>query len=190
MLNAALTIIGDEHRSIATVVAGMRFLLRDVMERDASPDFRLLWAMIHYMDAFPERFHHPKENAYLFERLRARTNEADQVIAELERQHEDGGRRLRELEQALGCYEAGLGDGLRDFAAAVETFSAEVSAHLAMEEEVVLPLARKHLTAEDWVTIAEAFGSNGDPRFGSEPDREFRQLFATIAGLVPPATIT
>ncbi len=144
MLNRALAIIHDEHRSLGAVLHGLRFLVREMQEKGSEPDFKLLWAMLHYMDAFSERLHHPKEDAYLFARLRERTREADEIIATLEQQHVDSAERLRQLEQALGQLEAGAPGSL------------------------------------------EAFGENGDPRFGAKPDHEFRDLFTRIVNLAPP----
>jgi len=186
MLNSALVTIRDEHRSLAAVVHGLRYLVREMRERNAKPDFRLLWAMIFYLEEFPEKMHHPKENAYLFARLRQRTDEADTVIAELERQHLAGARHIRDLELALGHYEAGMPDGLDRFSAAVEKFAEEILKHMALEENTVIPLARKHLLAEDWVEIGAAFNENGDPRFDVETDHECRDLFSRIVNLAPP----
>ena len=186
MSNAALAIIHDEHRSMMAVIHGLQFLVREIRAKAAAPDFKLFWAMIYYMDAFPERLHHPKENMYLFARLRERTGEADEVIDELEREHREGGLQVRALEQALGYFEAGKPDGLEVFAAASEKFSDEVRNHIDLEERILLPLAKRHLTAEDWVVIGDAFGENGDPRFGAEPDNEFRHLFSRIVNLAPP----
>lgn len=186
MLNSALAIIRDEHRSLAAVIHGLRYLLREMREKGARPDFRLLWAMIFYLDEFPEKMHHPKENAYLFARLRQRTGEADAVVAELERQHLAGSRHVREMELALGHYEAGMPDGLEKFAAAVESFAEETLKHMALEESTVLPLAAKYLTPADWVEIGAAFSENGDPRFDAETDHECRDLFSRIVNLAPP----
>lgn len=186
MLNSALAILHDEHRSLAAIVHGLKYLIREVREKGAAPDFKLLWAMIYYIDAFPEKLHHPKENAYLFSKLRQRTHEADDVLNQLERQHLDGARHVRELEHALGYYEAGKPDGFANFAGAVEKFAEETWNHMNMEEKVVIPLAKKYLTGEDWVEIAQAFGENGDPRFGEQPDHEFRDLFTRIVNLAPP----
>ncbi len=186
MLNAALAIIHDEHRSLAAVIHGLRYLVHDIREREAKPDFRLLWAMIFYLDEFPEKMHHPKENAYLFARLRQRTHEADAVVTELERQHQEGTRHVRELERALGHYEADLPGGLDQFSTAVEKFSEETLKHMALEESTVIPLAKAYLTAGDWVEIAAAFGENGDPRFDAGTDHECRDLFSRIVNLAPP----
>ncbi len=186
MLNSALLIIHDEHRSLAAVIHGLRYLVRETRERRAKPNFRLLWAMIFYLDEFPEKMHHPKENAYLFAKLRQRTHDADTVVAELERQHLAGARNVRDLKLALGHYEAGMPDGLDRFSAAVEKFGEETLKHMALEESTVIPLARKHLTAKDWVEIGAAFSENGDPRFDAETDQDCRDLFSRIVNLAPP----
>ena len=86
----------------------------------------------------------------------------------------------------LGRYEAGAAGGREAFMAAAETFANEIAVHMALEENVLIPLAKQHLKPEDWIEIAQAFGENGDPRFGAEPDHEFRSLFSRIVNLAPP----
>jgi len=186
MLNSALSIIRDEHRSLAAVVHGLRYLIRESQTKNTRPDFRLLWAMIFYLEEFPEKLHHPKESAYLFARLRQRTHDADTVLAELDRQHTAGAQHVRDLELALGHYEAGIPDGLEQFSAAVEKFGDEILKHMAFEESILIPLARQHLKAEDWVEIGAAFSENGDPRFDAEADQDCRDLFSRIVNLAPP----
>ncbi len=186
MQNTAISIILDEHRSLSAVLHGLRHLVKEMRERGKAPDFRLLGAMLYYLDAFSEKLHNPKESAYLFARLRSRTSEADAIIDELERQHGESAALHRDLELGLARLEAGMADGLPLFGAAVDRLMEEAWPHMAMEEKSLLPLARKYLTAEDWQDIAQAFGENGDPRFGCEPDHEFRDLFSRIVNLAPP----
>ena len=186
MLNTAITTIQDEHRSLSAIIHGLKYLVREARNSGSPPDFKLLWAMMYYIDSFPAKLHNPKENVYLFARLRSRTHEADALLDSLEQQHVDVAEHARALEQALGHYEAGMADGLEIFAAAVEKFAEETWTHMNTEEKVLMPLAKKYLSNEDWREIAEAFGSNGDPRFGSDPDIEFRNLFTKIVNLAPP----
>jgi hemerythrin-like domain-containing protein len=186
MQNEAIDIILDEHRSLAAVLHGLRHLVREMRERNKAPDFRLLGAMLYYLDAFSEKLHNPKESTYLFARLRERTREADDVIDLLERQHAESSQLGRDLEHALARLEAGMPDGITLFSTAVDKLMEEAWPHMATEEKVLIPLARKHLLPEDWVEIARAFGENGDPRFGAEPDHEFRDLFSRIVNLAPP----
>jgi hemerythrin-like domain-containing protein len=186
MLNRALAIIQDEHRSLGAVLHGLRYLVREMREKGAAPDFKLLWSMIYYMDAFSERLHNPREDAYLFARLKERTHAADDLIATLERQHADGAEHIRKLELALGQLEAGVPGGLDAFASAAENLTEEAWGHMSLEEKTFMPLAKKYLTPGDWIAIAEAFGEHGDPRFGTKPDHEFRDLFTRIVNLAPP----
>lgn len=186
MLNRALAIMHDEHRSLGAVLHGLRFLVREMTEKGAAPDFKLLWAMLYYMDAFSERLHDPREEAYLFARLQTRTHEADETITLLKKQHADSREHLHRLEQTLGQLEAGVPGALAEFAAAADGLVDQAWQHMTLEEKTVIPLAKQHLTAEDWVAIAEAFGEHGDPRFGPKPEHEFRDLFTRIVNLAPP----
>jgi len=186
MLNRALNIIHDEHRSLSAVLHGLRFLVRQALDKGSEPDFKLMWAMIYYMDAFSQRLHDPREEAYLFARLKERTREADDIIAQLQKQHADGAEHLHKLELMLGQLEAGVPGSLEAFAQAVEEHTEEARQHMQLEEKTVIPLAKKYLTTEDWIGIAEAFGEHGDPRFGAKPEHEFRDLFTRIVNLAPP----
>lgn len=186
MLNRALAIIHDEHRSLGAVLHGLRFLVREALEKGRELDFKLLWAMIYYMDAFSQRLHDPREEAYLFAKIMERTHEADEIIARLKQQHADSVEHLRKLELMLGQLEAGVPGSLETFASEVEQMVEDARQHMQLEEKTVIPLAKRYLTTEDWIGIAEAFGEHGDPRFGAKPEHEFRDLFTRIVNLAPP----
>ena len=57
--------------------------------------------------------------------------------------------------------------------------------HMAKEEQQILPLAERVLTAEDWAELDEAFLANRDPLTGHEPDPDYRALFSRIVNSVP-----
>ena len=179
-----VTIIREEHRSLAAVLYGLEYLVRETRERKAPPQFALLRAILHYIKAFPEALHHPKENAYLFAKLRARTPEFNDTLDELERQHVEGGKLVGQIEQALDRYEADPA-GFDAFAAAVERFCTLEWPHMMLETKVVIPAAIKYLTAEDWAEIGHAFADNGDPRFAVDAEEEYRSLFNRILNLAP-----
>ncbi len=183
-LNAPLAIIGDEHRSLAAVIHGLEFVVREARETGSTPSFPLLHAMVHYIHAFPETLHHPKEEVYLFSKLRERTAEFNATLDELERQHRDGGLLLDELERAVERYQADP-SAVDAFAAVVARFADSQMQHMRLESKVILPGARKHLKPGDWEEIGRAFAENGDPRFSFDNDEEFRQLFARILNLAP-----
>ena len=188
-LRAPLAIIGDEHRSLAAVIHGLEYLVRQARDQGTPPSFPLLHAMLHYIKAFSEGLHHPKEDAYLFRKLRARTKDVDDILDELQRQHVEGHELVDELERSVVAYEADPKTGLAGFDAAVERYATSQMRHMALETKVIIPAATKHLTDEDWSEIGAAFAGNADPRFSVDNDEEFKQLFARIINLAPAAVV-
>jgi hemerythrin-like domain-containing protein len=141
-------------------------------------------AIVGYIQQFPVRLHHPKEDEYLFRRLRERAPQYGAELDELERQHERDRQMVAELEARV-AQEAGDATALADLQGAVQAYAAFIWEHLGREEGVILPAAHRHLTPEDWAEIDAAFAQNSDPRFGGETDREFRRLFSRIVNLSP-----
>jgi hemerythrin-like domain-containing protein len=183
---AALNIIRDEHRSIAAVLHGMQHLVRQMRERRAKVDPKVFRAMLYYLDTFSERMHHPKEDRYLFEPLRRRGSGPDALIAELERDHAEGGNALKRVEQCLIRYEEGGEKEFPEFAREIDSFVEGYWEHMRKEEEHVFPLAEKLFTAGDWDAIDRAFKANADPLADDREERDFRKLFSRIVSLAPP----
>jgi hemerythrin-like domain-containing protein len=185
-MKSALEIIRAEHTSIAAVIHGVRYLVNQVRAGGPNPDFELLRAMLHYIDQFPEKLHHPKEDRYLFAKLKSRTHMADPVIAELEQDHQRGEEAIRRLDQALLRWQEGGKAFFEAFAKEVEDYSNFHWRHMRKEEEVVMPLAEKHLKGEDWREIDAAFRGNADPLIEVDVKQGFEQLFTRIVSLAPP----
>ena len=188
-MSAPLAIISDEHRSMAAIIHGLEFLARQARDAQEPPSFPLLHAMLRYIDTFPEALHHPKEEIYLFRKLRMRTEDFDATLDELERQHAEGHALVGELKTSLVAYETDPQGGLPRFAAAVERFALAQTQHMVLETKVIVPAAREYLTDDDWTEMAAAFAGNGDPRFSADNDEAFRQLFARILNLAPERVV-
>lgn len=186
-MNQAIGIIQDEHRSQAAVLHAMRQLLVNAREQDEEPDVRLLGQLLYYIREFPEKLHHPKEDTYLFSKLRERTKAVDDALASLEAQHADHAL-FETLEAAWHHLKKEGKPQLESFSTALENFLTAQWQHMRLEEQVILPAAKEHLLPNDWVEIADAFGKNGDPRFGVEPAGEFSTMFAKLARLTQPLT--
>jgi hemerythrin-like domain-containing protein len=207
-MHKATFTIQDEHRSLAAVLHGLLHVADDIFSHGARPDFRLLDAMIAYIEGFPEACHHPKEDAYLFRLLRERAPQAAATLDDLEAQHREGHGRLAQLKQALAdyrtCVEARAeqpdtpsdndrrwGDISCQVQAAAFLDSARSYAefhwkHMRIEEDVVLHLAEKVFTAADWAELEAAFVSHRDPLRGIGADgTDFRALFTRIVSLTP-----
>ena len=182
MRHPSLKIILDEHRALSAMLRSILLLLSEHRRRDTLPDFSVLRAMLFYVDEFPERLHHTKESKLLFPKVRARTTEADAVLDRLERDHRRGERAIRYLEHDMLGFEM-MGEGpegaqrREQFERSMKQYVQFYLDHMRLEEDVVLPLAEKLLTAEDWAEIDAAFTKNRDPLTGHEPDNAYRPLF-------------
>lgn len=181
----ALRIIRDEHAALAAVLRSMTLLVRDARRRNRAPDFRVLRAMLFYVDEFPERLHHVKESTMLFPRLRECTREASAVLARLDHDHRNGAAHIRELEHKLIAWEL-LGEARREmFERALDDYVAFYLEHMRVEETEVLPLAERHFGEADWLMLDRAFGANRDPLVTPGPETPYVELFRTIVNTTP-----
>ena len=171
-MTAALTIIRDEHRTISAVLHAMKDLAREAQDPAARPAFEALRAMVRYIDEFPEKLHHPKEDD-LLARLVARAPETRALIDKLKAEHVEGARLVRELERALLFFEDGANAG--EFLAAVNAYAEFHWQHMRKEEQELLPLAERVLGPTDWLALDAAFAANPD----------FEKQFTRIVNLAP-----
>lgn len=175
-----LQIIGDEHRSLAAVVRGLQFHATEIGHNGAKPNISLLRAMVYYIDHFPEKLHHPKEDEFLFKCIELRTHTIDTEISKLRSQHKESAIALQRLRRAIDSLEEGADDAKAVFCSFAEQFVASQWDHMQAEESMVLPKAAEVLLEQDWQEIATAFSSNGDPLFSSSQTESFEELFQQI----------
>jgi hemerythrin-like domain-containing protein len=173
-MRPATTIIRDEHRTISAVLQGLKELARDALRGRGAPPFPALRAMVRFIDEFPEKLHHPKEET-LLERLLAKAPEAEGLVEALRREHSRGGELIRGLERALLFYEDRTADGSREFFDAVNAYADFHWQHMRREEQELLPLAERTLGPEDWRAINASFAENPD----------FDKAFSRIVRLAP-----
>ena len=181
----ALRIVREEHERLAAVVHGMRYLVRAIGKKAVQPDLKVFRAMLLYISEYPERLHHPKEDALLFAPLRERTHAHDATLADLEAQHANGEAMVRKLEHLLLRYEFGGEHEFAPFAAQVEFYADFYFRHMRTEEEVIFPALREHLSASDWENANRAFATNEDPLAGTDLKADFERLFTVIVSITP-----
>lgn len=184
----ALRLIQDEHQSLAGIIHAVRFMLKEIGSGKLEPDFKLLRAMVHYLDAYPEQRHHPCEDQFLFARLKARTDEGAAALARLEQEHAGGEARIKALEAALHRYAVDRTQGFDPFVAAFENFADFYREHMVLEEREILPLCRKHFNDEDWAAVEEGFRSYVDPLAGTgapATHEDFQRIFSKLVAAAP-----
>jgi hemerythrin-like domain-containing protein len=183
-MNQAIRILRNEHRSISSVLHGLRELAQTAQDPAVRPDFAVLRAMIYYIDAFPERLHHPKENDVLFPRILMRSPAAAPLVQQLRNEHEKGAALIRDLDRTLSAFEVAWPSGAASFQAAVKAYADFHWDHMRTEENALVPLAEAALTEDDWKIVADAFAGNEDP-IADLRENDFAQLFSRIVSLAP-----
>jgi hemerythrin-like domain-containing protein len=180
----AIRILHNEHRSISAVLHGLQELARTAHDSSVQPDFKVFHAMIYYIDAFPERLHHPKENDVLFPRVLVRSPAAAGLVQELRAEHEKGASLIRDLERALQTFESCWPYGADRFTEAVDDYVSFHWNHMRKEESGLLPLAEAAFTEQDWKEVDAAFARNEDP-IADLREKDFAQLFSRIVAIAP-----
>ena len=176
--------IKQEHRVLGHVVEVLQHSLRDIAAEHAEPDFNLLAVALYYIDDFPERLHHPKEDEHLFKTLRARCPEFDAVLDDLEQEHVRDAQMVREMHAALVHYLAGAYGSLEAFKSCVDAYASMLREHMRKEENL-LERAVTSLPESAWQDILAAFSANEDPLLAHDVRTEFRKLYRRIQNLLP-----
>jgi nucleotide-binding universal stress UspA family protein len=183
----AIGIIRDEHRSLAAVMHAWAHALATSRQNGTPADAALMRAIVRYIQEFPVRLHHPKEELHLFRRLRERTASCVAELDELERQHQRDTELVAELAALVDTLGAAPPTAQTDAARALEDAVAAYTRflwdHMGREEGVILPLAQRHLMPEDWAAIDAAFEQNRDPDFAGDADHAYRRLFSRIVNV-------
>jgi hemerythrin-like domain-containing protein len=181
----ALNKIRAEHRTLAAVINNLKEIVAEVSAGKMAMNFQLFWLMIHYIDCFPNQFHHPKENDWLFRLVKERTSHADDLINELLVQHDLEPTLLGSIRRCLGNYEAGIPDSLEVLVKEVQAYADFTWKHLKAEEYEFFSMAETHLTDADWDQISDAFIENKDPLAGHSDNTHFSDLFREILNKTP-----
>jgi nucleotide-binding universal stress UspA family protein/hemerythrin-like domain-containing protein len=174
----AISVIRDDHRALAAVIHAWTEALAKARDAGKPVSAQAMRDVLNYMSGFPLTMHHPKEEQWLFPRLRARTHTLDAELDELNRQHARDHALMDELAVLVKALED-AGDEPEALAAtrrlehAVLRYAEFHWEHMGREEAVVLPAAQQYLTDEDWTEINAGFDESSE-------SREYRQLMAKI----------
>ena len=180
----AIAVIKSEHQNLGAVLYSMEKLVEEI-EAGKQPDFTVFHGLFTYIDRFLDRYHHPKENLYLFPRLLARAPDTERLVRELGQQHTEGEILFVVMLKAMSAYEFCGASEFPLFRDAVLNYSSFEREHALKEEREVLPRALEVLDASDWEEIDAAFAANEDPMFGDQSTNEFSKLFNDLVNSLP-----
>lgn len=168
----------EEHRRFARL---LDFLDAEMtaFHDGGHPDYGLMQDVVHYLQHYADRYHHPREDI-AFARLLERAPALAPVLRRLMQEH----RVLKTTGEALyALLDAILQDSVitRDTVEAVAaTYLLYYRQHIDNEETEVLPAAAHALTTADWAEVDRAVEPGADPLFGADVGARYRVLRAQI----------
>jgi hemerythrin-like domain-containing protein len=177
-----MRILRKEHMDMA--------ILLDVMDRQivqfqrgATPDFNIVRGIVSYFLAYPDLYHHPKEDL-IIQKLRARAPEKAATMERLLTEHQDLALLTRRFATAVVDQMVHPVEVPNEwFSSLARTFVDTNRRHMAMEDERFFPMLLQVLTEEDWADLGAQVMGGSDPLFGGKVEEHFRALHVTILDL-------
>ena len=171
-----LAIIRNDHINMKRL---LKILTNKIvlLEKDETVDFRLVKTIITYLRHYADRFHHPMEDL-IWAYYRKHYRVSSDIAARLPLEHKRVKQATIELDELL---EMILLDAIVPKEQCIEKlkyFVALQSAHMAYEEEQILPLIEESLSDNDWENIRQQWQYNEykDPLFGESVADQYRKL--------------
>ena len=168
------------------MLKSLRMMIQRGLDNEPLKFFDVMRAMIFYIDEVPEKQHHTKESELLFPAIARRTDDGGELISQLESDHRQGEKAVRELQHKLLAWEI-LGESRRkEFEEKADLYIDFYLNHIRLEEKYLIPQALKVLTAADWKELDKAFEKNSDPMSQQQPrDPVYDRLFTKIVMHTP-----
>ena len=141
----------EEHRNIEELLLVLEQEL-SVFDRNGRPNYQIIQAVISYFQDFPDCCHHPKEDM-IFEKLKARDPVAAESVGDLEVEHQNERKRLRQVADMIRSVLTDHEVLRQTFDDVMHDFIEHERKHMEMEERFLFSTAVNALRPEDWAGI-------------------------------------
>lgn len=176
----AVELIHQDHVNLDKVLTVLLEVGGDLPERRSEDAVSVLNDCVYYIQVFPERVHHPKEETILFPFVRRTRPDLTPVLEELEAQHEKGKTAIEGLAERLRKLDSDWAGNREAFQEQVRSYVASQREHMSVEEREILKPVKASLSSVDMSTINRAYGVSTDPLFGENLATGFESLLKRI----------
>ncbi len=179
-MSETLRILREEHGHLAKLLDIVDDQLA-AFERGDSVDYEVFDLILDYCRAFPDRFHHPKEDLIL-ERMRAKEPALAASFETIEGEHRMLAQETERFAEAVGLIEQEAQMSREQFLDLGRAFSGAYRRHMAFEDEAFFPAAERALSDRDWSEIDAHLHRPDDPLFEEEADSQYQRLRDILFG--------
>lgn len=170
-----------DHANLAKLLDALEHQLA-TFDGGGRPDYDVITGVIDYCLAYPDRYHHPKEDLVL-QKLQARDPAAYEKVRTLDEEHRklsDLTRRFRALTEEV-LHDAEIPRA--EFSETVREFIDKYREHMRWEDDGLFKPAAHSLQPGDWHEIMSEIASVADPLFGPQVAEEFDALRKDIVNM-------
>lgn len=164
----------EDHKNISRLLDAFEREL-EMLAGATTPDYEILRGIANYFCDYPDRCHHPKENA-VYEQLRARYPGVVATIGDLRREHRDAAARAQRFRDNIHALFSDAVMPRETVVSAARSFIEAERQHMKMEEQRFFPVAERVLSSEDWQSIEDRLRNERDPLFGESAETSFAWL--------------
>jgi hemerythrin-like domain-containing protein len=175
-----LAIIHNDHINMNRLLKLLRKKI-ELLNKDEKIDYHLTKSIITYLRTYSDKYHHPLED-FIYDYYVKHYDQSAEVGTRLPEEHKHLKKVTIELDELLNMI---LLDAIVPKEQCIEKLQYFVdlqSAHMAYEEQELLPLIENSLTPDDWLNIEQQWRHNGyrDPLFGKNIADQYQKLAAVI----------
>ena len=186
-MNAILTQLQRDHSHLNALLS----CLQDHVVRSMQPtseeaiNFHLIIDIIDYLQVYPERWHHPLEQA-VYQKLLQRTgNEARITLISLIEEHDLQNNSTKSLRnRILKSFKQTQSLSKRDSLLLLQYIERQII-HIKVEEKTIFPLAKTTLTQQDWDEINQSVQQTDENFTDTAIRKEYDNLYYNITDFHP-----
>lgn len=149
---------------------------------EEAPDYVLTAEILDYIHNYPDRIHHPMENAVFKEFLKTNT-EIQETLSELMGEHQAITQMTRHLREIIDGILDGALISKEDLIQQLNNYIERQRRHMDIEETHIFPLLREKLNSIDLQRITASLSSKDDPLFGESVKEGYEALYRLIVNL-------
>lgn len=133
--------------------------------------------LFEFFSVFVDKCHHGKEEDLLFPAMeKVGVSREGGPIGVMLKEHQQGRDLVAEMKAALSEYENGDGDGASKLKAHAESYISLLNQHIDKENNVLFPMAVKHLEGGDLTEMKKGFDRIETDRIGAGKHEAFHQM--------------
>ncbi|MFI4935096.1 MAG: hemerythrin domain-containing protein [Caulobacterales bacterium] len=173
-MTAVIEALRRDHQNIARLLEALEHQI-NIFADAGDPDYDVICGIADYFLDFPDRCHHPKEDAIFAQLLEAHPADAS-AIGDLPGEHRLVHERAVHFHETVSALLNDTDIARSTIVDAARQFIDLERRHMQREEIQFLPLAARRLTPADWTRIEAKLASGQDPLFGEKIEEQFRKL--------------